>query len=145
GDIDVASDQWFVSLVGDDPFADAMIGRFSVNNRDDLRHILRKQTLYTTAAPGPWQNTLGFIADHTEFDSTVQRVMREVIPPRFFMKSVRMDKLHWIDNYYFPKEVADARQAKVSQEATGLVRDMFNDGAAVVTYFGHGSPNIWSN
>lgn len=141
-----ASDQWYVSHFGDDPYADALIGRFSVNNVEDLQSIIRKQLHYAAnTSPGPWQNTAGFIVDHTEFDTSVQRIMREVVPPRFFKKSVGMDAVHWIDNYYFPREIADARQAKVSQEATGQIRDMFNQGSAVVTYFGHGSPNIWSN
>lgn len=140
-----ASDQWFVCNFGDDFLADALIGRFSVNSVKDLRALLRKQLDYETgAATGPWQNTLGFIADHSEFADSVERVMAQAVPPRFFLKPILMDKLPWVDNYYFPKEIAEARKAKVSPAATGLIKDLFNDGAAVVTYFGHGSPNIWS-
>jgi len=141
-----ASDQWFVSMFGDDSFSDAMIGRFSVNNRDDLRNVIRKQLEYTAQeTTAPWQNRLGFIADHTEFDETLDRVMTRAVPPWFEKTSVSMSDLPWIDNYYFPKELASVRRAKVSPQATLQIRDMFNEGAAVVTYFGHGSPNIWSN
>ena len=140
-----ASDQWFVSIFGKDPFADALIGRFSVNNNTDLRNIVRKQLDYERRSmAGPWQNTLGFIADDSGFEESVERVMKRTVPPRFFQDKIFMSQLPWIDNYYFPKAVADAREAKVSPEATDRIREMFDRGAAVVTYFGHGSPNIWS-
>ncbi len=140
-----ASDQWYVSLFGNDAFADAIVGRFSVNSTEDLRNLLSKQLDYESAsAPGSWQNTLGFIADHSEFEESVDRIMKQVVPPRFFLDRIMMSELPWIDNYYFPEEVAEAQKAKVSPVATGRIRDMFNKGAAVVTYFGHGSPNIWS-
>ena len=140
-----ASDQWYVTLFGDDAFADGIIGRFSVNSVEDLRNVVSKQLLYHAAPdPGPWQNTLGFIADHSEFQKAVDRVMEHVVPPRFFLRRIIMSDLPWIDNYYFPRDIADAQQAKVSPEATAQIRDLFNNGAAVVTYFGHGSPNIWS-
>lgn len=141
-----ASDQWYVSIFGEDPYADALIGRFSVNSVEDLQSLVSKQLDYVNkSAPGAWQNTLGFIADHSEFEDAVNRVMQQVVPPRFFFDKVMMSELPWVDNFYFPKNIADAQQAKVSPVATARIRDMFNDGAAVVTYFGHGSPNVWSS
>ena len=141
-----ASDQWFVSYFGDDHFADALIGRFSVNNTDDLRAIVQKQLHYKSRSEnGPWKNRLGFIADHSEFEETVGRVVQSYIPPRFFQDQVILSELPWIDNYYFPKEVADQRQAKISNAATRRIHNMLSTGVSVVTYFGHGSPNIWSS
>jgi len=141
-----ASDQWYVTMFGNDLYADALIGRFSVNSVEDLDAVIAKQVDYATkSAAGAWQNTLGFIADHSEFEDAVDRVMKHVAPPRYFLNRVLMSELPWVDNFYFPKDIADAQQAKVSPEATLRIRNMFNDGAAVVTYFGHGSPNVWSS
>lgn len=141
-----ASDQWYACLFGDDNYADALVGRFSVNSVEDLRRTLAKQVTYARAPePGSWQNTLGFIADHSDFEDPVNRVMKRAVPPRFFIDRIMMSELPWVDNFYFPKNVADAQQAKVSTKATSRIRDMFNSGAAVVTYFGHGSPNVWSS
>jgi uncharacterized repeat protein (TIGR01451 family) len=141
-----ASDQWYASIFGNDPYPDALIGRFSVNSVTDLQRVIAKQLQYAgQSTPAPWQNTLGFIADHSEFEDAVNRVMKQAVPPRFFLNRVFMSDLPWVDNFYFPRNIADAQQAKVSTEATGRIRDMFNDGAAVVTYFGHGSPNVWSS
>lgn len=141
-----ASDQWYACLFGDDDYADALVGRFSVNSVEDLRRTLAKQISYAKQpSPGAWQNTLGFVADHSDFEEPVNRVMKRAVPPRFFVDRVMMSELPWVDNFYFPKSVADAQQAKVSTEATVRIRDMFNRGASVITYFGHGSPNVWSS
>jgi hypothetical protein len=141
-----ASDLWFGTSYGDDLLADNMIGRFSVNNVPDLTSILQKQRNYVEhPAPGPWRNTLAYIADHSDFEASVQNVMSNTVPSRFFLQRIFMSEQPWIDNYYFPLEVAEAKKSKVSPRTTALIRDMFNTGAAMVTYFGHGSPNVWSN
>lgn len=141
-----ASDSWYATMMGDDMLADTLIGRFSVNNARDLGAILAKQENYRTKAEGgPWHNTLGYVADHSEFKAPVEKVLRESVPHRFFISRVFMDEEPWIDNYYFPKEIADLKKAKVSPVCTRKIRDMINTGAAMITYFGHGSPNIWSN
>jgi hypothetical protein len=141
-----ASDAWYVQVFGDDALADAAIGRFSVNNLNDLEAILDKQEHYRSRArPGLWENTLGFVADHNEFESPVENTMRRLVPPRFFLRRIFVSEEPWVDNYYYPAEIADAKRAKVSPRTTAKIRDMFNEGAALVTFFGHGSPNIWSN
>lgn len=141
-----ASDAWFVQVCGNDLLADALIGRFSVNNVRDLQAILDKQAEYARRAePGPWRNTVAFVADHSEFEGAVDRVMTQSVPGAYFRKRIRLADEPWADNYYFPVEIAEAKKAKVSPATTARIRDMFNDGAALVTYFGHGSPNIWSN
>src|SRR5690606_37373925 len=93
-----ASDQWYACIFGDDPYADAFIGRFSVNSVDDLRNTLQKQLDYRAQkSAAPWQNTLGFVADHSEFDDAVNRVTKQVVPPGFFVedrKSTRLNSSH---------------------------------------------------
>lgn len=141
-----ASDMWFATFYGTDLLADALIGRLSVNNVEDLRVVLEKQRTYrNTPSGGPWRNTLGFVADHTEFEKSIERVMAETVPPRFFLKRIMLSEQPWIDNYYFPVEIAEAKKSKVSPATTALIRDLFNEGVAMITYFGHGSPNVWSN
>jgi hypothetical protein len=141
-----ASDNWFATFCGDDLLADSLIGRFSVNSTGDLENLLKKQYIYR-ARPGrgPWVNTLGFVADHSEFESALQQVMTQSVPSRFFVKRILMAEEPWVDNYYFPSEIADAKRAKVSPATTRKIRDLFDSGAAIITYFGHGSPNVWSN
>lgn len=140
-----ASDHWYATLFGDDVLADALVGRFSVNNPDDLAALVAKQIAYADApATGPWCAGLGFIADHTDFADAVERVIRDSVPPAFAARGIFLDDEPWTDNYYYPAEIADARRAKVSTEATRRIRDMINGGVAVLTFFGHGSPNIWS-
>ncbi|MBX7246284.1 MAG: hypothetical protein K1X53_12380 [Candidatus Sumerlaeaceae bacterium] len=141
-----ASDHWYTELFGDDLYGDALVGRLSVNNVRDLDTIISKSMAYASETThGVWQNTLGFVADHTEFEEAVLDTMRHAVPPRFFLKTVFVGEEPWIDNYYIPLDVAEGKRAKVSAAATGKIRDLFNNGAAIISYFGHGSPNIWSN
>lgn len=140
-----ASDIKYGQACGTDLLNDVLIGRFSVNNVGDLARVLEKQAVYAARRePGPWRNTLAYVADHSEFEQSVDRVMHDSIPDSFFRKRIRLADEPWTDNFYFPKEIADAKKAKVSPATTAKIRDMFNEGAAIVTYFGHGSPNIWS-
>jgi hypothetical protein len=139
-----ASDHWYSTLFGTDDLADTLIGRLSVNNTGDLKAILAKNSAYRKLPTGvPWANTLGYVADHTEFDDAVETVAGSV-PPSFSVKRISLSSEPWVDNFYYPKELADAKRAKVSPETTRKIRDMINDGTAMLTYFGHGSPNIWS-
>ena len=141
-----ASDQWYTTLFGDDVVSDLMLGRFSVNSVDDLKQVVTKQLAFADAPTSePWRGRLGFVADHTEFSATVERVMRDSVPPGLDCTGIFLDDEPWSDNFYFPAEVAERSKAKVSAETTRRIRDMINDGVAMITYFGHGSPNIWSS
>ncbi|MGI8907866.1 MAG: C25 family cysteine peptidase [Candidatus Sumerlaeaceae bacterium] len=141
-----ASDQWFATSFGDDLLADNLLGRISVNNVHDLSTMLKKHADYQDhPGDGPWRNTLTYVADHSDFEQSVETIMNQTVPARFFLQRIFMSEEPWIDNYYFPLEVAEAKKSKVSPKTTAKIRDMFNAGAAMVTYFGHGSPNVWSN
>jgi hypothetical protein len=140
-----ASDHWYSRVLGEDDLSDILVGRISVNNRADLRNVLSKLEDY--AAQGrsevDWRSRVGFVADHTEFDAPTRR-MAELVPPSYSVSLLSLSEEPWEDNFYFPAEVAESRQAKVSPEMTRKIRDLFNNGAALVWYFGHGSPNVWS-
>ncbi|MCX7964626.1 MAG: C25 family cysteine peptidase [Candidatus Sumerlaea chitinivorans] len=143
-----ASDHWYTTFFGKDDLADAFIGRLSVNNVRDLENIVAKLVEYRCQPRSEWQRqdwtrSVAFIADHSEFSEPVNRVM-ETVPPSLNTEKLSLDEEPWEDNFYYPKEIAEAKKAKVSPEMTRKIRDLFNRGAAVVSYFGHGSPNIWS-
>lgn len=140
-----ASDHWYTRIFGRDDLADVLLGRLSVNNRTDLENILDKLERYEKQAKTnePWRAHIGFIADHTEFDEPTKRVAK-LVPPSYSTTRLSLSEEPWEDNFYFPAEIAEAKKAKVSPEMTRKIRDLFNEGASVVWYFGHGSPNIWS-
>lgn len=140
-----ASDHWYTTIFGNDDLADVMLGRLSVNNRTDLENILSKLEDYenTSGAKSDWHSHVGFVADHTEFDQPTKRIA-ELVPPSYSVTRLSLSEEPWEDNFYFPAEVAESKKAKVSPEMTRKIRDLFNKGAGVVWYFGHGSPNVWS-
>lgn len=141
-----ASDSWFGCVSGPDPLGDVAVGRISVRTPDELRTILAKIAVRESGeTTGPWRRTVGIVADHSDFEEAADRVTRDSIAPWLDLRRIDMAAEPWVDNYYFPPEIAAAKKSKVSPAATAKVRDLFNGGAALVAYFGHGSPNIWSN
>lgn len=140
-----ASDHWYTRIFGTDDLSDVLLGRLSVNNRKDLESILAKLETYEKQRRNgaDWRSRIGFVADHTEFDAPVARVI-EKVPPSYSVSRLSLTEEPWEDNFYFPKELAESKKAKVSPEMTRKIRDLFNGGTALVWYFGHGSPNIWS-
>ena len=49
------------------------------------------------------------------------------------------------DNWYLPANYVERKQMKVSRTATTRILDAFRAGTAYMTFFGHGSPNIWTD
>jgi hypothetical protein len=138
-----ASDSWYGRISGEDEFLDVIVSRFSLTREQEIRNAVEKTLEDRQPSPGAWLNTVGMVADHTEFEAASHRLTR-LLPKNRFLQRIHLGEQPWTDNFYFPKEIADAKKAKVSPAATSRIRDMFQSGARLITYIGHGSPNIWS-
>jgi len=141
-----ASEHWFTTLCGTDEYSDVILGRLSVNNRKDAATVIRKIVRYRDhPLLDPWRMTLTYIADQGAFDSDAERLRERFKPPAFVGQRLYLEEFPWEDNFYLPPEIVEADKAKVSPVMTTRILEMFNRGAAFVSYRGHGSPNIWSN
>ena len=141
-----ASEHWFTTVCGLDEYCDLILGRLSVNNRKDAKTVIDKIVRYRTQPVlDPWRMTLAYVADHGTFDNDSYRLIERFRPPALIGQRIYLEQFPWEDNFYLPPEIVEADMAKVSPVTTTRILDMFNRGAAFVSYRGHGSPNIWSN
>ncbi len=142
---DWASDYWMGVVAGEDDLSDFMIGRLSVANVEDARAIVDKIIAYSeNPKPGPWRARIGFVADDGGFIEPMEELRRDHTPPAYDPRRIYLDaKMPLEDNTYLPSRIVAEKKLKVSPVASSRIRDAFNNGAAYLTYYGHGSPNIW--
>jgi hypothetical protein len=141
-----ASDHYLTMVAGDDDFGDFMIGRLSVANREDAATVVDKIIQYAGQPKlGPWRARLGFVADDGEFPDVVDELRREETPPAFRTRRVFLNEMPLEDNWYLDPEYVADKHMKVSRAATQGILDALRDGVACLTYYGHGSPNIWAD
>ncbi len=141
-----ASDHWFTALCGEDDFDDLIIGRLSVNNLKDAETVIDKIITYETSEePGLWHSMLGYVADNGGFDIQCEELRLEDTPRHFGSKTIYLDKLPWEDNFYLPEKFVEEEKAKVSTVATTAIKEAIDEGVVLLTFYGHGSPNIWTD
>jgi hypothetical protein len=140
-----ASDYWMTTVTGGDDLGDYMIGRLSVANAQDAQTVVDKIVAYDQSpTPGPWRARMGYVADQGEFGDVVDGIRRDETPVAYSARRVLLDECALEDNWYLAKQKVDAKGMKVSNQATRQIRDAFRAGVSFLSYYGHGSPNIWS-
>lgn len=144
-----ASDRYFGDLCGQDQLIDLFISRLSVRTQADLEAYLEKARSYRSpkafANHAQAKSKMLFVADQEEqFEQAVDSLQQSLLPG-YERETLKLADFPWIDNWYYPDALADRKQLKTSPQATKRLLQLINDGAATLTYFGHGSPNIWSN
>ena len=134
-------DAWYGILDTDDPAAGepalhrpAMaVGRFPATSARELQAMVNKTVAYETrSTPGPWQRQVHAIAGTANFgpvadalvDHAVTLVLDRAIPPAY---SLTVTRALTSSPYAYPPD-----------EFEGRVMKLFEDGALVVTYVGHG-------
>ncbi len=144
-----ASDHYYADLCGNDMIADLFVSRLPFRTTEDLKNYLDKAALYSSGgfvtAKESVSSKLLFVADQEpEFENAVKELEKHVLPG-FNKTTLNLSHYRWTDNWYYPDALANRKQLKTSPDATKDLLDKLNDGQALVAYFGHGSPNIWSN
>ncbi|MBI5153684.1 hypothetical protein HZA57_00470, partial [Candidatus Poribacteria bacterium] len=140
-----ATDQFAAWVCGQDELADMIVGRLSVANTMDAGEVVDRTIRYRALGPQPWANRFVTLTDPGEFQRVSSEVEREDMAPWIEARTLHTPEFAWEDNFYLPKEALQGDEVKVSPIATKLLQDEINRGAGVVTFYGHGSPNIWSN
>ena len=147
-----SSEFWLTRIVGEDDLGDFMLGRISVNNREDAQHAIDKIVRYATRPEwGPWRARMAYVADNLEAFTAAAENVRGWTPEGVSPLRTYLDEQPLEDNWYIPTRQIERIWAeektwmKVSGSATRRIRDTFNNGVAYLDYFGHGSPNIWTD
>lgn len=140
-----ASDHWMTVTAGQDDFAEFMLGRISVTNRNDAKTIVDKIVDYTQhPKQGAWRARLGFVADDGEFPPVIEEIRNEHTPPAYHgLRTYLDDEMPLEDNFILNEQYVDEQKLKVATAATASIINSFRKGMTFLTYYGHGSPNIW--
>ncbi|KHD08922.1 hypothetical protein PN36_04700 [Candidatus Thiomargarita nelsonii] len=121
------TDNWFVSVSGDDPLPDMFLGRIPVRTQAELEAVVNKLIRYPQVPLDGWQRQVLFVAD----DETRS----------FEAVSERLIEQHLAD--YIPKRVYLGEYADVEAVTRDVVQAI-DAGAVVTNYTGHGSLNFWA-
>jgi Peptidase family C25 len=121
-----ASDNWFVSVVGDDPYPDLAIGRLPVTEPDEVRAMTDKIERYVRESPvGPWRRRLVWVTDTTQaFIHMSDELAAETARLGFGSRRI------------FP-----VYQAEATDQAR--LREAFDDGSLLTHFVGHGGRYVW--
>lgn len=159
---EVASDNEFVAVSGDDRLPDLAIGRLTATDPAAAAHSVDKIIAYETVmAPAlgmaqdaqatvsdDWLRTFAFVADNArdasgradragDFELITERVI-ELLPQEVIAERV------YYDPYAEDDQNEPFRQRTVP-EMTGAIIDAVNAGSRIVNYTGHAAINVWAH
>ncbi len=136
GEVDATN--LLAAIVGDDIMPDLMIGRFPVNNGDELTAMIDKTIGYENnqdpgPAPGRWQRTIAFVTDNTpdaagEFVESAEHFFQTYVTGDF--QPIRL----YADDYV-------GNPAAVTQ---ALSKTLNVTGTLLLNYVGHGFIQGWA-
>ncbi len=129
---ETATDNRYVTLSGDDPLPDMLIGRMPVNNETEAHIMVEKTITYeTNLPPGDWIRHIVFIADNADqagdFAVLSDRVANELVPEHYQVEKIYLGK-----NY---TNIMEARAA---------IKAAYDRGAFLFNYVGHATIPWWA-
>lgn len=128
---EVADENQFTALVGEDPVPDMMIGRLPVRTLDEANLVVDKIiTFEAVDASEAWAQTLLVMADNPDsagdFYALADKIIAQVAP------LLQTQRFYFGQNY---GTVDAIRQAFLAA---------WSEGARFINYIGHGQPNAWA-
>ncbi len=150
------SDDWFVTVSGDDSEPDMAIGRFPVQTFEEVQNVVKKiidyenMTFWSEDQPeilDDWRNVITMVGDdeitgklnanETMHTNDAENIIENSIPNSF-----EKDKVYLIE---YPKVVDPSTSGFMKPEATEALIDRINKGTLVLNYVGHGAPSLWAH
>ncbi len=123
---ETASDNWFVSLEGDDDLPDMAVGRIPAQTPQQVATAVAKTLAYENAPrSGDWLGRALFVADNKqdEFQSMSDDLADQFLPADYQVQKVYLGQ---------------------SPDASAEILSSLRDGVGLVNYVGHGSMNVWA-
>jgi hypothetical protein len=124
---DTASDNWFVSVSGDDPFPDMYAGRIPVRTQAELDAVVAKLAGYERDVPTDgWEKNVLMVADdEASFEGVSDRLVAG------FLEGYNAKKIY-------------QGEYTASDDITADIISAFDSGAVLTTYVGHGNIDKWA-
>ena len=143
---DIATDEWLVELWGSKgvkQLPDMLTGRIAVREPEELRAYTDKVLKYENEPEFGWWRTRNlYIADDT-FERDSREVTEKSTPLYLEPTYVNQVEYPYQTNPYLIH--AYKMEAKFSPACTEAIVGAFNEGAAILQYFGHGGAQLWSH
>ncbi len=130
--METASDNWYVSFIGEDRIPDMNIGRLCVTSFSETTQQAGRIIGYENGTDGlSWQDNILMVADNPDpaagdFPADSNWLIANYIPPSFTAQTAYVPNLG----------VAGTRNAIING---------CNSGKLLVNYMGHGATNTWSS
>ena len=133
---ETASDNRYVTLVGEDSLPDMMIGRLAVNNVAEASAFVNKIINYeTTPVAGEWKQQILAVADNADYAGDFAAISDNLLET-YIATPYTAEKVYYGVPPYPIDDVALARQAIVN----GI-----NAGKLIVNYIGHSGITAWGD
>lgn len=137
---EVPVDTRYGQIVGDDTFPDLAIGRLPANSAQEVSEAVAKIIGYEAQSTPPWQDRIILTADNVpdfggDFEGVLNRLAAEFIPP-----GLKQEKIYLTD-YCGPP----TSPATPCPSATRALTETWSQGAALLTFLGHGAVFRWTH
>lgn len=131
------SDNWYVSVQGDDVLPEMLIGRIPADSVETATRIIQKIVHFETAT-SPSPNKILLVADA---DKSFKNLHEKIIVP-LISNLFTIDKVY-LSDYFAQAGTLEERAEQVSIARQAII-DHLNAGTAITTYYGHGTASNWS-
>jgi hypothetical protein len=131
-------DEWYVRVRGNDDLPDLAIGRLSVRTPAEARVVVGKVVNYDrTPEPGVWHNTVLIVGDD-------ERQSKPVIEPEFTMdaEELSLDYIPPVLNRVKVYLMEFEKEGQFKPAAEQKFIEQYNKGAVLLSYVGHGNPDV---
>jgi hypothetical protein len=125
GDLETASDDWFVDA-DNDGVAELAIGRLPARTPEEAATMIAKILDYERAGPGGWRNEVLAVSDANDDDNNFEAGsanLRSLLPGQASLSQVL--------------------RGAAGNTARADLLDRLNRGVGLVNYLGHGSVEVW--
>jgi hypothetical protein len=156
---EVDSSNLLVTVNGDDPLPDILIGRLPVTKGDQVLNYVAKIKSHENRLDENWQKHYVFIADQPDlnagdFPALTQSIINHYLslvqkPKWFYLDAGSTNPPSYdtdlINNVPCVKYPNDLNPNRFCWNATNEIINLLNtDGAGLLNYSGHGAINIWT-
>ncbi|TGO03579.1 hypothetical protein PN36_03535 [Candidatus Thiomargarita nelsonii] len=130
------TDNWFVSISGDDHLPDMFLGRIPVRTQAELDAVVNKLTVYPQTALDGWErNVLVVTDDNDRSNENFDEIATKLIEKSYFVDY--NTKLFDLNRY----DGTDKLQVLAAKP--DLIQEL-NMGNLLTTYIGHGATSNWT-
>ncbi|HEX2866014.1 MAG TPA: type IX secretion system sortase PorU, partial [Ignavibacteriales bacterium] len=139
------SDDFYVTVSGDDKILDLAIGRINVTTPSEAKAAVDKIIKYETQSDlGLWRNLITMVSDdsytsdgHDEIEHGAQS---ETVSTLYIPQSFDQNKIY--EEFYPTVATGTGKRKPAVNQA---IIKAINDGTLILNWIGHGNPDVWAH